>query len=36
MTVADKVVRNFAIGVRKKTEFVRKEENLRICGEGVE
>ena len=36
MTVANKVVREFANGVSKKTELVRKEETLRICGEGVE
>ena len=36
VTVADKVAKKFANGVRKKTEFVRKEESLRICGEGVE
>ena len=34
MTVVNKVVREFATGVRKKTEFVRKEESLRRCGEG--
>ena len=36
MTVVNKVVREFATGVRKKTEFVRKEESLRRCGERVE
>ena len=36
MALADKVVRKFAHGVRKKTELVRKEESLRRCGEGVE
>ena len=34
MTVTDKVARRFGTGVRKKTEFVRKEESLRRCGEG--
>ena len=36
VTVADKVVMNFATGVGKKTKLVRKEESLRRCGEGVE
>ena len=36
MTVADKVARRFGTGLRKKTEFVRKEESLRRYGEEVE
>ena len=36
VTVADKVVRKFTNGVRKKTELVRKEKSLRRCGEEVE